>query len=258
LEFIPNIRGNHQVSFVAKTWQFYCFGINDFDHNIRVYGCDAHHPYQMWKFDPNQYILLPRCNKGDFPEEQVRCGDMVYLYQANSKSVSYVREVKGDDNNIGSYDKLEERKAWEMVCLTGQTGDRVFAGQQFCLKQNHRYLTLDAQNHWTQSKYCGGYHNDLTSTHEKVPLDQNEQNMIVENSDDDKNGGHHASTKNAIMYACRSNDGFMRNHVSITGVVNGKNADPPVWMKVGADRKVSTTVSLKHAESRIFLLPPGY
>lgn len=258
LEFMPNIRGMHQISFVSKNWTFYCFGINDFDHNVRIYGCDAHHPYQMWKFDANQYILLPRCNNGDFPEEQVRCGDMVYLYQANSKSVSYVREVKGDDNNIGSYGELNARKAWEVVCLTGEVGDRMFSGQNFCLQQNHRYLQLDAQNHWGQNKYCGGYHNDLLSQHDKVPLDQNEQNMVAISSDDDKNAGHHASAKDAIMYACRSNDGFMRNHISITGVVNGQNADPQVWMKIGADQKVSTSTSLKHAETRIYLLPPGY
>ena len=108
---------------MSKNWTYYCFGINDFDHNVRIYGFDAHHPYQMWKFDPNQYILLPRCNNGDFPEEQVRCGDMVYLYQANQKAVSYVREVKGDDLNIGSYDKLEERKAQNARVLAELTGD---------------------------------------------------------------------------------------------------------------------------------------
>jgi hypothetical protein len=258
LEFVPNIRGMHQISFVAKTWSFYCFGINDFDHNVRVYGCDAKHPYQQWKFDPNQYILLPRCNQGDFPEEQVRCGDMVYLYQANSKSVSYIREIKGNDNDIGTYANLPDRKAWELVCLTGEVGDRVFSDQQFCLKQNHRYLTLDANQRWTQNKYCGGYHSDMESIHVKVPLKENEQNMVIKATDDQKNEDAHDSNKNGVMYACRDRKGVMRNHVSFTGVANGFLQEPSAWMKVGADRRVSTTVSDKHAETRIFLLPPGY
>jgi hypothetical protein len=244
-EFIPNIRNNHQISFVAKNWTFYCVGINDFDRNIRIYGCDAHHPYQLWKFDSNQYILLPRCNKGDFPEEQVRCGDMVYLYQANSKSVSWVRMPPGNDIDVTTFPELHERKAWELNCLKGQEGDRVSSGDGFCLKQNRRYLTFDGQKHWTQDKDCN------------LDLAVSEQNIRIQSTDDVE--PKHPTNHDAVMYACRSRNGFMRNHVALSGVANGfQHRDQPIWMKVGADGVVRTTVAEKHPETRIYLLPPGY
>lgn len=244
-EFIPNIRNNHQISFVSKNWTFYCVGINDFDRNIRIYGCDAHHPYQLWKFDSNQYILLPRCNKGDFPEEQVRCGDMVYLYQANSASVSWVRMPPGNDVDVQTFPELHQRKAWELNCLKGQEGDRVRSGDGFCLKQNRRYLTFDGLKHWTQSKDCN------------LDLELSEQNMRIQATDDVE--PKHPTNHNSVMYACRSRNGFMRNHVAISGVLNGfSHRDQPIWMKIGADGIVRTTVAEKHPETRIYLLPPGY
>jgi hypothetical protein len=244
-EFIPNIRNNHQISFVAKNWTFYCVGINDFDRNIRIYGCDAHHPYQLWKFDSNQYILLPRCNKGDFPEEQVRCGDMVYLYQANSASVSWVRMPPGNDIDIQTYPDLNQRKAWELNCLKGHVGDRVSSGDGFCLMQNHRYLTFDGVKHWTQTHDCN------------LDLHASEQNMRIQATDDVE--PKHPTNHDAVMYACRSRNGFMRNHVAISGVANGfQHRDQPIWMKIGADGIVRTTVAEKHPETRVYLLPPGY
>lgn len=244
-EFIPNIRNNHQISFVAKNWTFYCVGINDFDRNIRIYGCDAHHPYQLWKFDSNQYILLPRCNKGDFPEEQVRCGDMVYLYQANSASVSWVRMPPGNDIDVQTYPDLNQRKAWELNCLKGEEGDRVKSGDGFCLKQNRRYLTFDGMKHWTQDEDCN------------LDLGASEQNMRIQATDDVE--PKHPTNHDSVMYACRSRNGFMRNHVALSGVANGfQHRDQPIWMKIGADGIVRTTVAEKHPETRIYLLPPGY
>lgn len=244
-EMIPNIRNNHQISFVAKNWTYYCVGINDFDANIRIYGCDAKHPYQLWKFDPNQYIIFPRCNMGDFPEEQVRCGDMVYLYQANSKSVSWIRMPEGNDVDIQTYPELNERKAWLLNCLKGEEGDRVYSGDGFCLEQNHRFLTFDGVDHWTQDKDCN------------LDLSVSEQNMRIQATDEVE--PKHPTNHNALMYVCRSSEGFMRNHVAMTGVHNGfAHRDTPVWMKVGADGDVRTTVAEKHAETRIYLLPPGY
>lgn len=243
-ELIPNIRNNHQISFMSKNWTFYCLGVNDYDDNVRIYGCDAHHPYQLWKFDSNQYILLPRCNGGDFPEEQVRCGDMVYLYQANAKSVSWVRMPPGNDQDVETFPELYQRKAWELNCIRGQHGDRVSSGDGFCLKQNQRYLTFDADGKWTQSHDCN------------VDLAVSEQNILIQATDDVE--PKHPVNHNALLYACRSRDGFMRNHVALSGVANGFNRDTPVWMKVGKDGNVRTTIKEKHPETRIYLLPPGY
>jgi len=247
MEFTPLERGNHAISFLAKNWTFYCLGINDFDHNIRIYGCDAKHPYQLFKFDANQYIKIPRCNKGDYPEEMVRCNDQVYLYQANRNSVSWIRMPKGNDKDVGSFTELNERKPWQVICTQQKEGSRMREGAGLCIKQNRRYLTLDGGLHWTQEKHCN------------LDLPDSWQNMRITPMDKKAIADAESSNEGFVMYACRDQTDTLRNYVSLTGEYYGTYHDPsPVWMRIGADARVSTSTAEGHQETRIFLLPPGW
>lgn len=246
-EFTPLPRNTHQISFISKNWTYYCIGTNDFDHNLRIYGCDTRHPYQLWTFSSAQYLKIPRCNKGDAPEEQVRCGDNVYLYQANTESVSWVRMSPGDDKEVKSFAKLYERKAWKIECTLQKDGERLFESAGLCFRQNRRYLTLDGGLHWTQEKHCN------------LDLPDSWQNMRLTNLDDEATNSWEESNQGGIFYACRDHDDVLHNYVSLTGEYYGTYHDPtPVWMRIGADQRVSTSADPGNQETRIFLIPPGW
>lgn len=244
LQITPLKRNNNQISFASANWTFYCLGTNDFDPNVRIYGCDVRHPYQLWRFDSSQYLKIPRCNKGDYPEEQVRCGDQIYLYQANTNSVSWVRMPKGDDTTVATVKDLSERKPWKITCTLEKDTQRLWESAGLCLEQNRRFLTLDNGLHWTQEKHCN------------LDLPDSWQNMRLTNTDKKAMAWREESNQGGIFYACRDEEDVMHNYVSLTGEYYGTYHDPtPVWMRIGADAKVSTSVAEGHQETRIYLLP---
>lgn len=225
--------GNNEIHFISKNWTFYCAGINDFDHNVRIYGCDHEAPYQKWIFNSNQYIKLPDCNNGDYPEQPVRCGQKVYLYQANTNSVAWIRFPQGNDIDVHLEPDLKDRKAWEVDCPYGQDGDRVTDGAAYCLKQNRRFLVLNEAKQWTQTERCSA-------------SPRGETLLRFGSYNEDK----------SIMYACRDPQGQLQNFFKITGEKNGYNdANGHFWMSVGAHKKVKTSVAQNHPETRMYFVP---